>query len=304
MKKFGKSAKAANTKLMASAFVSLFLVSIYVGCGQAFLGRNGKKPSTAKPPKTESISPNESEVPRSDLPDTNTDNSIVASGEGTVSGTPAPSNTISLSVIQSDSESWWKNCLYAKTKQSPTWVPVSCNKKSAGFPANGTVTLPAKENECNTLQIKMESFRNQGEACNERKLKGLSCEGPYSPSPDATRMPASNSQNNFRLYDSKGIANPETLILSNATWNLPDFKKLQSEMNAFRGDSKKNQWIRAFFEDKSEATIADAKAAINGGPSGAAHAKSLGVDFNDYVFDIKSVNVKFTVEGSGMGCEL
>lgn len=212
---------------------------------------------------------------------------------------PPPNKTyIKLQVVQAVYESWWKNCLSARVEGEEGWQFVGCNKdpNSVGRTVELLASIwPA----CNRVQLKTETYHNLGSVCNMRMQAGLPCEGPYKDSPDFnySRSPSNASDRAFyRIYDRNTILQPDPLIQANAGWALPDVQLLSEEMKEFRGPEGKNKWLRGFFEDQPRVNLDK----VVQSPQ---DWKRFGVDFNDFVFDVRGENVKFTIDGSGLPCD-
>lgn len=213
---------------------------------------------------------------------------------------PAPKGKtwLELTVVQTDHESWWKNCLWVAVEGNQPWKAIACNKDRA---ANGrTVFLLADEfPACNKVQVFIETYHNQGNICNIRAQQGLPCEGPYAADGkiDYSRNPFFAHEAVFyRAYDRIGIRTPDALIRPNVTWVLGDTNALSQAMTDFRGPVGRNKWLRIFFEDQPRENLDRVVAAP-------AQWKKYGIDFNDYVFDVKGRNVNFNVVGSGLTCD-
>lgn len=217
------------------------------------------------------------------MPDT-ASNPNSGRGTGPTTGTVVKDNAIQLTIVQTPSESWWKNCLQARTQVSTGWTPVACNKEAGA--TGKTVNLPGLEGQCNSIELRVDTFKNMGSACQP----GLPCNGPYPSAPDFSRLPQAEPIH-FQIYGAETIRQPDPLIRSNASWPLPDFNQLADQMAAYRGAGKANQWLRVFFEDQPAARISGVR-------DGRLNAQDSGIDFNDYVFDIKGENIRFTIEGN------
>jgi hypothetical protein len=265
---------------------SVLIAGLYTGCGSDFFGTSPKP--RRKVPQT--ISPPEKETPR--LPNTVQD-PTPGEGTGKENVTGVKSDAIQLTIVQAPSESWWKNCLLARTQMSNDWTLVACNKDASL--GGKTVNLPGLQGQCNIIEMRIETYKNLGDACKP----GQPCKGPYPMTPHSDRSPVSDPEN-FRIYDSSSVGQPDPLIRSNANWQIPDFVRLSEEMTFYRGMSNANQWLRIFFEDQAADRIVGVR-------EGHLSAEGSGIDFNDYVFDIKGENISFVVQsanmtGSGVGC--
>lgn len=204
---------------------------------------------------------------------------------------------LELTVIQTDHESWWKNCLWAAVEGNQDWTPIACNKDRS---ANGrkVFLLADAYPACNKVQVLIETYHNQGNICNLRMQQGLPCEGPYAEQGrvDYSRNPFFAHEAVFyRMYDRQTIRNPDPLIRPNVNWVIGDVNALSAAMTEYRADGR-NKWLRVFFEDQPRENLDRTIAAPQ-------QWQRLGVDFNDYVFDVKGLNVKFDIAGSGLSCE-
>lgn len=211
---------------------------------------------------------------------------------------PQGKEWLELTLIQAAHESWWKNCIAARVEGEEDWQFAGCNKDPGAV--GRTIQLMASAwPACNKVQILVETYQNQGPVCHIRMQSGLPCEGPYREPPhfNYARSTASLPDQDFmRLYNWQTVLNPDPLIQSNAGWVFPDVQRLSAEMREFAGDSNRNKWIRGFFEDQPRANLE----AVRKHPD---QWKQRGIDYNDFVFDVKGRNVNFFVEGSGLRCE-
>jgi hypothetical protein len=218
--------------------------------------------------------------------------------------TPPPGQVvpeaIEIEVLQSSSESWWRNCLLARTPHSEGWVQISCNK---GANSNTTSAfLPGIHGTCNAVSIRMETYRNIGSECSQREQLGLPCEGPYPLVPDVVSEPGLDASSTspskstpFALYHADNASDPDPLIRSYKDWQVPDFSVMAAYMRAWLGKNPRNRWFRFFFEDQRPSSISSARAQPD-------LADDLGVDYNDYVVDIQSNNIEIGIAGTDSAC--
>ncbi len=198
-----------------------------------------------------------------------------------------PTVPLNLSVERLKSASWWKNCLTVTLNNQVKQI--GCNKDQNIL--GKVVTFEAlKFPACNTLKISISTFQNQGETCSNRLKQGLSCEGPYAEKPSWIRNTnAVADKQFFKVYDSTNIAKADKLIDSG--YNFAD---LQKKFVAFVS-GQPHTWLRVFFEDQSQASL---ELALKNPQS----ASNYGIDFDDYVFDIKGENVNAEIEGTDVKC--
>lgn len=123
------------------------------------------------------------------------------------------------------------------------------------------VRIPVPEGvSCPVLNLKVESFKNTGSTCAERTLKSQTCNGPFEATPSFVRSHATAADRvNFVLTD-----------VSQASGG---------------------RLVRVYFEDQSAESINKAKADPNS-------AVDLGIDFNDAIFDIKTLEMPFEIQGA------
>jgi hypothetical protein len=292
---YEQTVKARKTTLilqLSAIALAALAQPLFTSCSQDFIGVSVKKP----PPPAVQKNPKEVDIPRKNDPVRRVSGNGGGGGSSVFPGRQL--ETISLNVIQTSSESWWRNCLYAKTAYSNGWGFVSCNKDTTGNQTS--VSLPAMAGVCNVISLKIETYKNVGSTCADRARHGLSCEGPYYDQPDSAASPQSDAfsissgkTSAYSIYTVDNINNPDPMIISNSNWAVPDFRSLQGQMASWNGANTKNTWVRVFFEDQSAAAIAQARQSQS-------QQRALGVDYNDYVFDLKSEGISFTIENAGM----
>jgi len=191
-----------------------------------------------------------------------------------------------IEVVQLESNAWFKNCMTISLNGKDTVV--GCNKDTAKI-GSAVYLLADKPPFCNKLKIAIDTYHNQGNNCSQRAAKGLNCNGPYPLTPTLTRTPSLESGKPFfQILSEENIDKRSPLI----RWKT-DFHGLKYDMDIFTAGGE-NNWLRVFFEDLSLNDIDTAKK----NPS-----KSSGVNFGDYIVDIKGEGVKFTIEGSGLSCQ-
>lgn len=219
-----------------------------------------------------------------------------AAGDGTP---PVPERVISLNVVQVRPESWWKTCLTITVNgDEANKKLVGCNKASGPGGQDPTqsspVSLGARKDVCNVLSLRMTVHKNL-EPC----VQGQACESRYADTEDWARATTSAADRAFFKFRRGNRILPldADMRLTDAVANaLPDVEKAAT---TFLAVGTNNGWVRVFFEDQNDKNFAEAQSAP------AERARELGLDFNDFIVDLKGENVKFKVEGSNetSGCE-
>jgi hypothetical protein len=276
------------------------LAAGYTSCSQEFVGHSYQKPSNKQ-----TVSPQEPVAGRGTRPTTSPlPYSYGGGGGGDYSGTLRSDiivpEAIEIEVLESSSESWWRNCLLARSMYSPQWVRVSCNKGAGSDKM--VAKLPGIPGLCNAISIRIETYKNIGDACSIRAQQGQPCEGPYPSDPDVITEPSWDATTTspskasaFSVYSVQNAQTPDPLIRGNQNWRLPNFVQMGDEMRQWLKQNPRNRWFRFFYEDQPSRAIASARAQPN-------LADSLGVDYNDYVFDIRSKNIEVGISGTGARC--
>lgn len=123
------------------------------------------------------------------------------------------------------------------------------------------VSIPIPEGvSCPQLKLSVETFVNEGNACAERFRDGLACLGPYGASPTYTR-------------DHHKVADRPHFILSEEK------------------TSGSGKLVRVYFEDQPTAKLESVQAQPE-------RANELGIDFNDAIFEIKTLELPFEILGA------
>lgn len=136
---------------------------------------------------------------------------------------------------------------------------IACTKENSVVGKVVRIPIPEGVN-CPVLNLKMESYVNVGSECAERKQAGQPCNGPFEAAPRYVRSHANATD---RVH----------FVLSEA---------------AQQGGGK---LIRVHFEDQPSEKISLAK-------SDPSRVRELGIDFNDAVFDIKTIELPFEIQGA------
>jgi len=193
--------------------------------------------------------------------------------------TSVPPNKVvlQLRVVQLNYEAWWKNCLTVSVAGDSK--PVGCNKTT---PLNSTVELFADKGICNRLSVRVQTYFPKPGACSP----GFSCDGPYNETVDIDRSAGEiASMPFFKAYDRNNILSRDPVIaITDST------SEIKAQMDSFANGVLNNRWVRVYFEDQKKENL-DAAA------SNPALRVDRGIDFNDYVFDIRGQGVQFYIDG-------
>jgi hypothetical protein len=193
---------------------------------------------------------------------------------------------VQLRVAQLNYEAWWKNCLIV-TIGSDT-REVGCNKTT---PLNTVVEFLADKGVCNRMEVRVQTYFPVAGACQA----GQPCNGPYNAAVDMDRRSGDISASVFfKAYDRNNILSRDPLIAiqDNAS-------AIKAEMDAYSASASLSRWVRVYFEDQRRDNL-DAVAAS---PSNLLLREQRGIDFNDYVFDVRAQGVEYYIDGlEPMGC--
>lgn len=190
---------------------------------------------------------------------------------------------LQLRVVQLNYEAWWKNCLIVSVAGDTK--EVGCNKTTR---LNTTVNLLANKDECNKLDVRVQTYYPVPGSCKP----GFECNGPYNSIVDLDRTAGDVSSSSFfKAYDRNNILTRDPLVaIADST------AEIKAQMDSFANNTQNNRWVRIYFEDQSKANLD----LIAADPSRKVEA---GIDFNDYVFDLRGEGVQFYVNGlEPMGC--
>ena len=193
-------------------------------------------------------------------------------------GPAKPERIIKLGVALVQPEAWWNSCMSIGVNDEAP-LEIGCGKSTEQM--GKVVELPAKKNFCNVLKVNMKVTTGcpQGKTC---EIKSWARK---------TSNPA--DQKFFKFTQGTKLATPEAEIVPEPSVKT-GLAALQTEAETYT-KSGDNTWIRLWFEDQTpenyDLWLKDKK-----------KVEEFGVDYNDYVVDLKGENVAFTVEGSGVDC--
>jgi hypothetical protein len=123
------------------------------------------------------------------------------------------------------------------------------------------VTIPIPEGvSCPSLKISVETYVNVGDTCADRFRRGLPCLGPYDSTPT------------FRREHHKASDRPHFILTEEDSQSA-------------------GQLVRVYFEDQPTRKLESVQAQPE-------RASELGIDFNDAVFEIKTIELPFEIEGA------
>ena len=200
-------------------------------------------------------------------------------GPAVPSSPTPPERIIRLTVAQVQPESWWNTCLFLSVNGAPD-VQVGCGKDAAQI--GKVIELPAKKDFCNQLKVRMKVTTGcpAPRTCDITSWERIST------------VAADKSYFKFVEGTKMFPANPDIRPEASVAAGLEATTK---EADTYVKAQVGNTWLRTWFEDQTEKNFA-----LWGEDK--AKWRERGIDFNDYVIDLKGENVAFTVEGSGIPC--
>ncbi|NBX17107.1 MAG: hypothetical protein EBR09_07055 [Proteobacteria bacterium] len=193
---------------------------------------------------------------------------------------------VQLRVAQLNYEAWWKNCLIVSIGSDTK--EVGCNKTT---PLNTVVEFLADKGVCNRMEVRVQTFFPVAGACKA----GQPCNGPYNSAVDIDRRSGDISSSVFfKAYDRNNITSRDPLIgIQDSTADI------KQQMDLFAGSGSMSRWVRVYFEDQKRENLD----AVSANLSNTSLRESLGIDFNDYVFDVRAQGVEYYIDGlEPMGC--
>ncbi|MFZ9521414.1 MAG: hypothetical protein ACO3A4_13150 [Silvanigrellaceae bacterium] len=193
---------------------------------------------------------------------------------------------VQLRVAQLNYEAWWKNCLVV-TIASDT-REVGCNKTT---PLNTVVEFLADKGVCNRMEVRVKTYFPAPGACQA----GQPCNGPYNAAVDIDRRSGDISSSVFfKAYDRNNIMSRDPLIAIQDS-----AAAIKQEMDAYSASAPLSRWVRVYFEDQKRENLD----AVASNPTNLLLREQRGIDFNDYVFDVRAQGVEYYIDGlEPMGC--
>lgn len=197
---------------------------------------------------------------------------------------------VSFKFLAARPESWSKNCVSLSLVNDPaTKKELGCNK-TLSIGAESSFDL-AREG-CNEIRLEFSVYLNK-----EKCPAGKPCEGSYGPTPDLVRTSDSpdalkvirvlSADKMFPIKDIK-LRHPSSTEAAIEA----EYKATEKEAAEFV-KTPGNTWLRVFFEDQNNQNMASWE-------KDKSTWQTLGVDYNDLVFDLKASNVKFKIVGSNI----
>jgi hypothetical protein len=214
--------------------------------------------------------------------------------KGAGDGNPALNKKIKLTIKQIKPDAWWRVCISAEVIGHPsTKKVIGCNKDANQI--DKEVEIKALENACNVLKISATVQMNKGTTC----TPGNPCNGPYEPTADWIRTTSEESGLPFfKVFDGTKLLPLDKMIKLD--------KELEGKLDATQKEAVEfvkggvNRWLRVYFEDQSNENFSNFKKIA--APTDA-DSEKFGVDFNDYIVDLRGENVQFGVEGVLPSCK-
>jgi hypothetical protein len=204
-----------------------------------------------------------------------------------VKSEPVP---LEIKIVQLRPEAWFKNCVSVAIGNETQFTLLGCNKDINAI--GKTIKLNAKSNACNTLKFQFKVYKN-ADACDPK----ATCVSKYAEKEDWLRATSRKEDSKyFKVFDAQKLNPLDPFIhLDSAMKELIPLVEKEAVKYAKGGS---NQWIRIFFEDQSDANVEQGMKQTN-----PAQHEDFGLDFNDFIFDIRGENLKLGVENSPMKCE-
>ena len=270
----------------------LALFSTSAGCSKTVLSERKKSEPTPLPP-----------APRKEAP---AGAAVVEEKKLPANETKLPANeSIKVSVQQFEPKAWFQVCVWAIVSNvDAKEVKIGCNKDTDI--GKTEIQIGANKDQCNkiTLIAKIAKPLEKPDGC----VRGsddpkIACPYPAAGELD-WKTPAINHWSRstataadvklFKFFGSKNYkAKDAEMTIDPAVQAKLDARN--ADIDAFLAKPG-SSLVRVFLEDQPTENYDAFK-------SGTKSAKDSGIDFDDYIVDIKGEgNVRFTVEGSGIDC--
>ena len=189
-----------------------------------------------------------------------------------------------LEINQVMSTASYKNCLFVTlngVEQS-----IGCNKDTNAL-SKKVYLIADQAPACNRVSVRADTFFNQTSSCTKTQKTNGTCV-PYKSTPDRVRKTSIAADREFfKATDANSVDLRDPLIQVGFDWAT-----LKSQMVEYE---KSGPWLRVLFEDLGKDVLDQARAKPQ-------EANQIGINYNDFIFDLKGSNVYFSIEGLESGC--
>lgn len=203
---------------------------------------------------------------------------------------PTPQN-VRIDLQDLNYEAWNKVCLSISAQGGP-FEKLGCNKQDSSAPKD-FLEFPSGSTDCVTLNFRLDVYQLKKDACNGNIPPDCPVESVANPTRNASTTAGarffkalSADQITVEQLASFGMSSDEI-----AEDNIPD---LQTKAQEWLEKSPGRQWIRLFAEDQTDERM-------NQHESG--QTTGTGIDFDDFVIDIRSIDVNFEIPSLGVTCQ-
>lgn len=202
---------------------------------------------------------------------------------------PTPQN-VRIDLQGLNHESWNKVCLYISANKGP-YEKLACNKQDS-TPPKQFLEFSAGISQCVSLDFRLEVFAYT-ESCRGKDPE--LCSTALNPDPIRHAV-MEKDKGFFRFLAADQISRDSLQKNSIQDQQISDeeLSKLKTESEEWLSESHGRQWYRLFIEDQSDDNM---KAFLETGD-----ANTTGIDFDDFVIDIRAIDVNFEVPGQGVNC--
>lgn len=202
---------------------------------------------------------------------------------------PTPQN-VRIDLQGLNHESWNKVCLYISANKGP-FEKLACNKQD-NTPPKQFLEFRAGSSRCVSLDFRLEVF-----AFTKSCLGKDPALCKTAPNPDPIRHAVMEKDKKFFRFLSVDQISRDILRannIQNEQLSDNDLLKLKTESDQWLKGSVGRQWYRMFVEDQTDKNM---NAFLTSGD-----AATTGIDFDDFVIDIRAIDVNFEVPGQGVAC--
>ncbi len=203
---------------------------------------------------------------------------------------PTPEH-VRIDLVDLKTEAWSKVCLYVSGNRQ-AFKKIACNKQDSD-PATPKLEFKADASKCVSLEFRLEVFPFTSSCA------GIDPEAcPTAATADPIRLSSSVADARFFQVLSAETITPDLLrskgiLMSDQTDQ--QILEAQKKASAYLAQAKGAQSVRLYAEDQSDANMDR----FEGGES----ASATGIDFNDFVINIRTVDVGFAIPGQDVDCK-